>query len=299
MKRVVILSSAESPANRKILSDFTRQLQQRIGDDITVTSFHYRDIGWTVGAEAKITHLPSGLVISDVDFVWFKSYVRYEEEAVAIAHLLNQLDINFVSSELLSSASTSKLTQYVRLWAAGLPMPRTAYVPLSYLRQEFESIQNSFGKKIIIKAADGKGGDDNYCIDSLPQADEIASKHKDQNFVIQEFIPNDADYRVLVVGDEPKMIIERRRQDDTTHLNNTSQGAQAQLLPLDALSKAEIALCLDAAQTLKREVAGVDLMRDSQTAKPYILEVNSGPQVGSGAFTSEKLAMFADYLKRV
>lgn len=297
MKRIIILSSAESPQNLRILNDFTKQLQDRIGKDSIVSSFHYRDISWVVGSKAEITHVPSGTVISDADFVWFKSYVRYEEEAVAIAHLLNQLEVSFVSSELLSSASTSKLTQYARLWAAGLPMPRTAYLPLAYVEREFATLQAAFGQKIIIKAADGKGGDDNYCIDTVQQATDIAAKHAGQNFVIQEFIPNDADYRVLIVGNEAKMIIERRRQDSSSHLNNTSQGAHAALLPIDTLSRAELALCLDAAQTMQREVAGVDLMRDSQTGKPYILEVNSGPQVGSGAFTEEKLAMFAEYLK--
>lgn len=297
MKTVVILSSAESPQDRHILNGFTSKLQGTLGDDIVLHAFHYRDIGWRLDNGASIVHVPTGTDISRTDFVWFKSYVRYEEEAVAIAHLLGQLGISFASSELLGTISTSKLTQYARLWAGGLPIPRTAYMPLRFLKKEFANLQKIFGEKLIIKAADGKRGDDNYCITTPIEVHKIIRKHKDQNFVIQEFIPNEADYRVLIVGNEIKLVIKRRRTDNSTHLNNTSRGANAQLVEVTELSRRDQALCIDAAQTMKREVAGVDLMYDAQTNKPYILEVNSGPQVGSGAFTEEKLVIFTEYLK--
>jgi len=56
-------------------------------------------------------------------------------------------------------------------------------------------------------------------------------------------------------------------------------------------------LSLKAAALMNREVAGVDLMFETGTGKPYILEVNASPQIASGSFAAEKLAVYAQYFK--
>jgi len=44
------------------------------------------------------------------------------------------------------------------------------------------------------------------------------------------------------------------------------------------------------------QIAGVDLMFDSETGQHYILEVNSSPQLATGAVTDLKLKAYTDYL---
>jgi glutathione synthase/RimK-type ligase-like ATP-grasp enzyme len=300
MKQIYILSSADTQTNLEILNKFVGDLDKRLSGNASVVSASYEDVGWYLDDNPSVNLLTGSELISQADLVWYKSYIRNEERAVAIAHILNKLDRKFVSSELLSSVSTGKLTQYARLWAAGLPMPKTAYIPMKHLADRYAELQRRLGtKELIIKAADGKGGDDNYLVKSLAQVKDIAKKHAGHDFVIQQFIPNDADYRVLVVGGKVKMIIERRRSSTGTHLNNTSQGATAQLIDPQDMRPEHLALSLRAAEVMKREVAGVDLMLHAETKDPFIIEVNAGPQVGSGAYTDEKLDVFAEYLSKV
>ena len=118
-------------------------------------------------------------------------------------------------------------------------------------------------------------------------------------FVGQSFIANSGDLRVLVINKSIKLIIGRTRKDDTTHLNNTSQGADARLLDISELSVEAQEMSLKAASVMGREIAGVDVMFEKDTEKPYILEVNASPQVGSGAFTDEKLTVYNEFFKEV
>lgn len=82
-------------------------------------------------------------------------------------------------------------------------------------------------------------------------------------------------------------------------MNNTSQGGAARLLPIDELTVEQQSLALQAAALMNREIAGVDLMFETGTGHPYILEVNASPQIGSGAFTDEKLAIYSNYFKNM
>lgn len=299
MKHVAVLSSAETPQNLKILHDLTNELSARLEGEISVGAYAYDDVAWYLdGDTPKVVHLPLGAVISTADYVWFKSFIRNEERAIALAHLFQAAHTPFECSELLAPVSTGKLTQYAKLRAGTFPIPPTAFVPMKHLVDQFSSLQQRFGEKLIIKAADGKGGEDNYCITTLTEATDIATKHAGEDFVIQAFIPNKEDFRVLVFGGEIKLVIRRSRVDQSTHLNNTSQGASAELVPIDSLSAEEQKLCIAVAEHLGREIAGVDLMRHAEHATPYILEVNAGPQLGSGAFTEEKLAIMTDYLQQ-
>src|SRR5690606_3292372 len=96
-------------------------------------------------------------------------------------------------------------------------------------------------------------------------------------------IPNEGDYRILVFGGKPVLALYRRSQEES-HLNNTSQGATADLVSVDAIDPTIVADVIQAAAVEKFEVAGVDAMIDRVTGRHYILEVNQSPQLATGAF---------------
>ena len=48
--------------------------------------------------------------------------------------------------------------------------------------------------------------------------------------------------------------------------------------------------------TAESPIQAVDLMFDSETGQHYILEVNSSPQLATGAVTNLKLKAYTDYL---
>lgn len=301
-KQILILSSAEEVETRHINDEFVAELQHSLGEAISIEWHNYHDVRVWFGSGGTRVMLQDGRMLQDFAYVYFKSFFRYSELASVIAHYLQQNNVPFVCSELLQHGITTKLSQLSYLGKNSLPIPDTLFMLRSQWLSAFDECVEHLGLPFIFKSIDGSTGEENYLVKSLAEFKAALDTHAHEplEFIAQRFVPNDSDLRVLIVGSEIKLIIKRQRNNpDETHLNNTSQGAHASLLPLDTLSPELQQLCLTAANVLHREIAGVDLLFSRTDNSPYILEVNASPQIGSGAFMEEKLAIYTDYFKDI
>ena len=102
---------------------------------------------------------------------------------------------------------------------------------------------------------------------------------------MQNFIPNDGDYRIVAFDYEPKLGI-YRSSGGTDHRNNTSLGGSASIVEISP----ELAKATDI------KFAGVDIITDKNTGENFVLEINRTPQFASGPFTDEKYKILRDYL---
>lgn len=299
-KRVLVLSSAESAQNRSLNDEFVAGINQQFGGEMQVEWAHYTDIGfhfndgnieafWTVNGES----LPK------YDLAYFKSYYRYVENALSLVEYFKQVGTKFVCSELENGVSFSKLSQYARLSNENLPIPPTVFIPRPVLDNQFDTLVSRLGLPFVMKATDAKGGAANFLIHDSTEYAQALGKYPDLEFVAQSYIPNDGDLRIIVLDHNIELVIRRQRNDNSTHLNNTSQGGQATLIDPSTLDPEVIAYVVQAAKRLAREVAGVDLMFASNSGKPYILEVNASPQVASGAFPTEKVEKYGNFLNNM
>ena len=94
--------------------------------------------------------------------------------------------------------------------------------------------------------------------------------------MLQEFIPNDGDYRVLVLGKKVLGVMKRSSQSKEEFRNNYSAGGKVEVADLPEEVKQ---LAVKAAEVCGLAVAGVDVaFRDYDFKKPVIWEVNKGPQ---------------------
>lgn len=91
-------------------------------------------------------------------------------------------------------------------------------------------------------------------------------------FIIQEFIPNDYDIRILVWDKTVLGAIKRSSADG--FLNNISKGGKAGLIDL---SDTEKKLSIQACKVSKLDFGGVDIIRTENG--PIVLEVNKSPQI--------------------
>ncbi len=298
-KHVLILSSAETAELIGYNNEFVDAVGMGLGNQVSVEWHHYRDIriDFETG-KIQTSLLSTGKQIDSFDFVYFKSYFRYAEQAAAVAACLHEKHVRFVSSELLSYLSVTKLTQFVRLAQGGMPIAPTTYMPNERYVEHYDEIITSFGSPFIFKATNAKGGADNYLIHSKSELEDALNDTEDKNFVAQQFIENEYDLRVLVAGEQVRMVIKRSRSTGT-HLNNTSQGARAELLDVSEISTTDQKLALRAAGLMKREIAGVDLMFERGTGRSIILEVNASPQVATGAYTEEKIAVYCELFQNM
>lgn len=298
MKKILVLSSADTPGNEAINNTFISHIQELAGEDYKIVWRMLSDVSFKLGEDWQALLLPDQQPVDAFDLIYFKSYYRYSEIAVALVEYATKRGVAFMCQELGSYISFSKLSQYARMTSAGVRIPRTQFVARKHLADSFDLLSSYLGMPFVLKATEGKGGDLNYLIDTREKFDTAVSQSGREQMVAQSFVPNDNDMRILVLGDELKLVILRSRQHKDTHLNNTSQGASAvevDPLTLDAETRD---MALRAAKIMKREIAGVDIMHESVSNKPYLLEINASPQVASGALTDRKIELYHELFKQ-
>lgn len=101
----------------------------------------------------------------------------------------------------------------------------------------------------------------------------------------------------MLVFDGTASLVIRRIGDGSSHLNNTSQGGAAEIVPLDEVKPHVLEVAERAAKLLRLQVAGVDVMFDERTGEAYFIEVNNAPQISSGSFTDEKASLYAKMIR--
>ena len=298
MPHILLLSSAEIDENIALNDDVVTKLNARLGEACTVEWQNYHNIGLELSRNQLRAFIVSdGRDLSEFATVYFKSIFRYHEQATAIAETLDFMHVPFVGKELRHYIPAYKLSQMARLAKGNVTIPHTLYLPLEHYVPNYDMVVKKLGVPFIFKAINGSTGDDNYLVKDKAQLETIAAKTTGMHFIAQKFVPNESDLRVLIVGGRIGMVIERKRADDSTHLNNTSKGATAHLLPLETLDPALQELGLRAAEIMERDVAGVDVMLEKGSGVPYVLEVNASPQITSGSFEAEKLDLYTEYFK--
>jgi len=236
--------------------------------------------------------------LNQFDYVDFNWWGRAKQHALAVATYLNRQGVPFLNRNIAHMEPSNKIGEMALMADADIAMPNTFI-------SSFEQILKAFREKppiqfpLIMKDAAGYGGKCNFLVNDYEQLAQIIEVNLEVDFVIQEFVPNDFDYRCLVINDEITVVIQRvRGAEATTHLNNTSAGGTGTAVPRTSLSPEARAMVLSAARALGREqLCGVDLIVDKHSGRPYILEVNQPPEIEAGAETEKKMTALLDYIE--
>ncbi len=197
-----------------------------------------------------------------------------------------------------------KAWQMLALEKAGISVPRSIYGSLWYLYECMKKKQNplsfdpaqdislkkgdlsdnklNFDFPVILKGSGGDRGTRVFKADNLEQLEKLVrdlrktETDEGKRYMLQEFIPNDGDYRVLVLGEKVLGVMKRSSQSKKEFRNNYSAGGSVEIADLPEEIKQ---LAVKAAKVCGLAVAGVDVaFRDFDMTKPVIWEVNKGPQ---------------------
>lgn len=294
MKKVLLLFSQTSADTQKAYPEHLAKLLSEPRDDLTVEWSFFEDLAYYFTEETcEIIDTRHSVDISEYDSIYLRHWSDKPAHAMAVTRYCKQKQIPFVDSEAFRVGSYNKLTQYINLHEASVPFPRTLIATGEHLKENYES--RGFVFPLILKSVAGTRGADNYLVKDAVHMADILEKNPDLLFVLQDFIPNDGDYRVVVLGDEVKLVIERKASGES-HLNNTSQGGQARIIPTEDLPQDVRDASIRAAQFMGREIAGVDMVLSQADGRYYCFEVNRTPQVEHASFEPEKAVALADYL---
>lgn len=254
-----------------------------------------------VDNELHITESMTGRKLDSFDFVVMELWLKSPQQALAASIYMARHNIPFSGHETVNLVASTKIGELVRMSGSGLPLPKTFMSSHSEIVKKFKQEPLSIQYPFIVKAADTYGGKLNYLVNSYKELKEALASDRDQFFLIQEYIPNECDYRFLIMGGKIRLVMKRTRSaDKESHLNNTSAGASGEFVPIESIDESIRKDALLAAEkTLRSDFAGVDIMIDKNTGEHYILEVNEAPAIQMGESPDVKIAAFMDYIKEM
>ncbi len=300
MSKQCLLLFAKSSYHSKLtdpirLSELINQAEA----DIQASWAYFEELLFYVdNQKVEVIDTRNAAAIEDYNSVYFRFFgdPAVTGHALAAARVCSLKSIPFVDSEVLRTGSQNKITQYINLHEAKVSIPRSLMGAGQLLGDYYEKYGFTF--PFILKDISGSRGQSNYLVKTKDELAHILAKQPDTTFVVQDFLPNTGDYRVIVFGDQVKMIIERTAVDGS-HLNNTSQGGGAKVVPVETLPEQVRADCVRAAAFYGRQIAGVDIVQSKADNQYYCFEVNRAPQIENASFESEKSQLLADYLAQL
>lgn len=230
---------------------------------------------------------------------WFKTKML-EDVALSVATYMHHQGRPVLNSEALYTRSRSKLSQYVVGSLNGIPIAPFVFCMNKKILQS--EIQKQYIRyPLVAKAVQASRGNDNYLVNTELEALSVIDKTDQVDgpwFVLQGFVPNDGDLRIIVMGDEVKYVLHRKAVSGS-HLNNTSKGGEATELLPEELSQSVREDAVKLARLLKREVTGVDMIQHSETGEYYLLEINNMPQMATGSMVEKKISLLDEYFEAV
>lgn len=294
MKKLLVISTTRTKNVETMLDAIRASL-----DDVQVDYTTYDDMVISfIAGEMRVLVENTGRDLAEYDMAYFKSSVVYDITAAYIQYAM-QHDVKVTDPAKAVYPGVSKLYAYSLLVHSDIAVPTTLFTMPARLIEAYDLYETTLGLPFVLKGIHASRGDVNEVVRGREDFERITRMARDKKHYIigQSFVPNEGDLRILVFGGKVQLVIHRMREDDTTHLNNTSQGGTATMVPVEQVPQKVIDASNKAAKLLGLGIAGVDMVQDKETGNWYCFEVNEGPQMATGSHRQAKWDALTHYLK--
>ncbi len=219
--------------------------------------------------------------INDFDIVFIRTAKRHWQEVGWIADEVARLGKIIIDPIVARArvADALKANQMLQLSRAGVPIPKSLYGSRKFL---LARAVDFVGLPMVVKGSGGHRGGSVYKVDTKQELERIIADLREaeikegRRFLVQEYIENTGDYRVIVLGDKVLGAMKRSRQVEGEFRNNFSRGGKVEVVQLPHHIQD---LCVRAAKACGLVIAGVDLVfKNDDINQPLFWEVNRGPQ---------------------
>ena len=254
---------------------------------------HFDELSVVIAPDSFVVYdHRNGREVREYDLVIFRGKIRANSElAYCVSRYCVLNNVTFFNN-YTPYRPASKVSQALTFYELGVAFTKTLYAMQPSILEQL--IASELSVPFILKDSYGSHGNDNYLVSDANQLKELLAASSDKRFIAQSFFPNNCDYRVLCIGEESFII--RRMAHGDSHLNNTSQGGTAEVVEQSYLPAESLAGAHAIAHHLEMGIAGVDLLYNEQTGEYAFLEVNSQPQLNSGAFPLKKQQVVRRYI---
>lgn len=214
-----------------------------------------------------------GKDVKNFDFVWILSSWKYRQ----IAHIASKyLESNGTAHSKVEREKT-KLVDTYNLAEAGINVPKSMFVGTKNIVRHLDSIGKFCSYPFLIKVTRGSLGKGIFIVNSRKEVYDVVKKLDPKKlYMIQEFIPNQFDYRVIISSGKPISIGKRTRIDDDFR-NNAYLGANEDFMDSSDAPDSVLKIAIEAAKAANLNWCGVDVVVCTKTGVPFVLEVNRRP----------------------
>jgi ribosomal protein S6--L-glutamate ligase len=182
--------------------------------------------------------------------------------------------------------NNSKLVQMYKLFNSGLLIPKTYYFG-SWLPAREPKFP------LVAKRIFGSGGEGVSLVKSKTAFKKIIKGEDGLGYIFQEYIENDFDWRIVVIGGRAVYSCMRVREQGADFRNNVKLGAKEVV----ARATPQVGrLAVKAARSMGLTVAGVDIIEHKN--RDYIIEVNRAPSFTTNTKISREIPALAEYIKK-
>ncbi len=260
MKKVLILSK-DFELSKKYLKA-AREL------DIKMTWAIYDQVG--IEYLNKTNIYCNNIQLSDFDIIHFRNIGRFSEIHTTICDHAIENKIKISSPCFLYKMPwyNSKAFTYQRLVSRSLPVIESVL-----LKNPNKIDELALPYPLIAKTTQGSEGQGVFLCDNQKSLDSLLKKHSP--LLLQKYIKNTGDYRVIVVGNKVLGTIKRMASQNEFR-NNVALGGTAQVV--NNIDNELEQIAIEATKSLGYAVAGVDIIFDELEKKYKIIEVNLGPK---------------------
>lgn len=218
--------------------------------------------------------------------------------AFILAFYAKRHAIQLVDNFRNNTGSRTKLIQMILLSSKGVSIPKTYFSP-HYDAAHLIRAAKYVKFPVVVKQCSiskGAGVALAYTHDELVEKIAyFASQAPAKIIILQEFIPNTFEYRILVTGNTIATAEKKIRLKKDEFRNNVHLGAQEEFFNPKQLKKTLSRVALKAAQAVGIQVAGVDIVED-KSGTPVVFEVNSCPAFTLDESISDEIKMLSQYL---
>ena len=234
--------------------------------------------------------------ILDYKMIYFRKVGTCRNVAFILSNLAKKRNIPFLDQFYPYTSTRGKLIQMFLLASRKLPIPKT-YHSLVYNNKKIKNATSYLKLPLVVKATNFGGGRMVYLVKNKKEIKRIIKKHPDTEFILQEFIKNNFDYRIMVLGGTASVAEKRIRTRKKEFRNNACVGGKEIFLDVKDIPRKIIDLAIQAAKVTDVQIAGVDIVRDPH-GKDYIFEVNPAPSLSLNVEGSYELDELVKYLTK-
>ncbi len=306
MKKILLVDGfVEKGESAKKLNTKRQKLLRKAAPDLAIDFSVLTKMFFVVRHnKLEIFDMVKDAYITNYDAIIIDYWHHKPMQALALSTYASRHEIPFAPIETIESPPTDKLGELALLSDGTVPLPNSLISTGRLLPAAMKKHVDFMHFPCIVKSAQGAMGHKNFLVKNAREFRVVCLTFSKEVLIVQEYIPNDSDYRIIVINNEPRFVMKRTREPHSaSHLNNVSQGAVALRVPNGSIPASAMKSVLRAAELVHRSgYAGVDLIINSDNQEHYILEVNKNPAIASGAsreLIDEKISLYIDRIKGV